>query len=67
MSEIKNNEKGVYVAYGNSCISDPWGEFVSHADEKECILYGDIDFDRVDDIRQQLPLLKHRREELYDK
>lgn len=59
------DEDGVYVAYGNSCISDPWGNFVAHADEKECILYGEIDFDHVDDIRQQLPLLKHRREELY--
>ena len=53
------------MAYGNSCISDPWGEFTAHADEKECVLYGDIDFDKVDSIREQLPLLKHRREELY--
>ena len=59
------DEEGVYVAYGNSCISDPWGKFIAHADEKECILYGDIDFDTVDSIREQLPLLKHRREELY--
>lgn len=59
------DEDGPYVAYGNSCISDPWGNFIAHADEKECILYGEIDFDHVDDIRQQLPLLKHRREGLY--
>ena len=59
------DEDGLYIAYGNSCICDPWGKFISHADEKECILYGEIDFDYVDDIRQQLPLLKHRREELY--
>lgn len=59
------DENGPYVAYGNSCISDPWGKFIAHADEKECILYGDIDFDHADDVRQQLPLLKHRREELY--
>ena len=59
------DENGPYVAYGNSCIADPWGEFIAHADEKECILYGDIDFNKVEAIRQQLPLLKHRREELY--
>ena len=59
------DKKGIYVAYGNSCISDPWGKFVAHADENECILYGDIDLDTVDSIRQQLPLLKHRREGLY--
>lgn len=56
---------GVYQAYGSSCVATPWGEFLAKADEKETILYGDIDLDYVDSIRQQLPLLKHRREELY--
>lgn len=59
------DENGPYVAYGSSCIVDPWGQFVSHADEKECIIYGEIDLDKVEAVRQQLPLLKHRREELY--
>lgn len=59
------DEDGVYVAYGNSCIVNPWGEFEAHADEKECIIYADIDLDYVESIRNQLPLLKHRRPELY--
>lgn len=59
------DEAGPYQAYGGSCIVDPWGGFVSHANEEETIVYGDIDLDYVESIRQQLPLLKHRREELY--
>lgn len=59
------DENGPYQAYGGSCIADPWGKFIAHADEKECIVYGDVDIDHVESIRQQLPLLKHRREELY--
>lgn len=59
------DENGIFVAYGNSCIVNPWGEFDAHADEKETIIYGDIDLDYVEAVRQQLPLLKHRREELY--
>ena len=59
------DEEGIYVAYGNSCIVSPWGDFIAHADEKECIIYADIDFDYEDSIRNQLPLLKHRRPELY--
>lgn len=39
------DENGPYVAYGNSCIASPWGDFIAHADEKESILYGDIDLD----------------------
>lgn len=57
--------EGPYQAYGNSCIASPWGEFIAHGDENECIIYGDIDSDYVDSIREQLPLLKHRRPELY--
>ena len=49
------DENGVYVAYGNSCIASPWGDFIAHADEKEQIIYGDIDLDRVDAVREQLP------------
>lgn len=57
--------KGVYQSYGNSCIVSPWGDFVAHADEKESIIYGNIDLDHVKAVRRQLPLLKHRRKELY--
>ncbi|MGI6257626.1 MAG: carbon-nitrogen hydrolase family protein [Anaerovoracaceae bacterium] len=58
-------EGGRYTAYGHSLVADPWGEIIAQADEKEQILYCDIDTDFVDTIRSQLPLLKHRREELY--
>lgn len=60
------DDNGIFKAYGNSCIIDPWAEFVARADEKECIIFGDIDFDYVDSVRRQLPLLKHRRPELYN-
>ena len=52
---------GVYQAYGNSCVADPWGQFAAHMDEKEGILYCDIDLEKVESVREQLPLLKHRR------
>lgn len=54
-----------YVAYGNSCVVTPWGEFCGKADSRETILYADIDLGYVEEIRDQLPLLKHRRPELY--
>lgn len=59
------DETGPYTAYGNSCIVDPWGEFEAHGDETESIIYGEIDLEKVDAVREQLPLLKHRRGELY--
>lgn len=59
------DEEGPYQAYGGSCIVDPWGRFIEHGDEKESIIYGNIDLEYVDSVREQLPLLKHRRQNLY--
>ncbi|MFZ5966162.1 MAG: carbon-nitrogen hydrolase family protein [Bacillota bacterium] len=60
------NMEASYHAYGYSAIADPWGTITAQADEKECILYGDIDLARVEKIRKELPLLQHRRTDLYD-
>lgn len=57
--------EGPYQAYGNSCIATPWGEFCGKTDYQESIVYADLNLDFVDSIRDQLPLLKHRKPELY--
>ena len=57
--------EGVYQAYGYSCVTTPWAEFAARAETEETIIYADIDFEYEDSIRDQLPLLKHRRPELY--
>lgn len=54
-----------YVAFGHSMLADPWGNVLVRADEKEQVLLGEIDLAEVDKIRARLPLLKHRRTDLY--
>ena len=56
-----------YIAYGHSLICNPWGEIIAELYEKENILYGVLDLDLIPQIRKQLPLLLHRREEIYRK
>ena len=56
---------GIFKAYGHSMIVDPWGKTLASAEFDETVIYADIDLDYVQDIRDQLPLLKHRRPELY--
>ena len=56
---------GVYVSYANSIVTSPWGEVVERLGESEQLMITEIDLDYIDQIRDQLPLLKHRREELY--
>lgn len=55
-----------YVSYANSMIVDPWGTVVENAGIDENIIYAEIDRNRVKEIREQLPLLKHRRKDLYE-
>lgn len=59
------DDDGVYQAYGSSAIIDPWGKIIEMAKTEETIVYGNIDLNRVEEVRSQLPLLKHRRPELY--
>jgi omega-amidase len=54
-----------YICYGYSRIIDPWGRVLATADTDEAIVYGEIDLEYVDDVRNQLPILKNRRPELY--
>lgn len=58
--------KASYTAYGNSMVASPWGSVVARASEKEEIVFADIDADEIGRIRNELPLLKHRRTDLYD-
>ncbi|QEK12852.1 carbon-nitrogen hydrolase family protein [Crassaminicella thermophila] len=60
------NMEAAYHAYGHSSIVNPWGEIISKADENECIIYGEIDFEKIKKVRKELPLLKHRRTDLYE-
>jgi len=54
-----------YVAWGNSSIVSPWGEVVSKTDEKESIVYADIDLGYLNDIRKQIPVSFQKRADLY--
>lgn len=54
------NEQANYLAYGNSMLCDPWGRVLVRADEKEQIIFDDINLDLVDSIRQQIPVITHQ-------
>lgn len=59
------NPHANYVAYGHSLVTDPWGQVLAQADEQPALLICDLDWDHLAKIRQQLPLLKHRRPDIY--
>jgi len=55
-----------YTAYGHSMACDPWGEILCEAQEREQIVYADIDMSSSEKIKSKLPLLSHRRTDLYN-
>lgn len=59
------NETSRYVAYGHSMIVDPWGEVLAEAGESEERIFATLSAARLEKVRRELPLLRHRREDLY--
>ena len=59
------DEKASYISYANSIIVNPWGKIIYRANEKECYDVIDIDLSEINSIRQQLPLLSARRNDIY--
>jgi predicted amidohydrolase len=54
-----------YVSYGNSMVVSPWGEILSRMEGEEAVMLTEIETDLIGQIREQLPLLKHRKREMY--
>lgn len=59
------DETAGYVAYGHSAVTDPWGNVVAATDEKEGMLMAEIDTARIGAVRNQLPLVKSLRVDMY--
>lgn len=54
-----------YECWGHSTVAGPFGMVEATCDEKEQILYCDIDLNEVDSVRRQLPTFLKLREDIY--
>ncbi len=59
------NMESSYHAYGHSIVVDPWGMTVAQLDEKEGVLITELDRSAVEAAREQIPLLRQRRTDIY--
>ena len=60
------NKDASYHSYGHSIITNPWGDIIAQGDEKESLIISEIDLDEIKKIRDELPLLKNKRDNLYE-
>jgi predicted amidohydrolase len=51
---------------GRSMIVDPWGVVLAQATDRETAIVAALDLDRVDEVRERIPALVHRRPQAYD-
>jgi len=63
---VASNQSGLgsnsVITYGNSMIVNPWGRVLAQASkEGEEVIYADLDFDTLDEIRKNLPALNHKK------
>lgn len=60
------NENSSYVSYAHSMIVNPWGTVEAIAGTDEKIIYSEVNRDKVSKVRNELPLLKHLRNDKYN-
>ena len=53
------------MLFRSSIAADPWGKVLMEMEEKPDVEIVELDLDEVKKVREQLPLLKHRREDIY--
>lgn len=49
------------ICFGRSMVVDPWGLVLAQAPDQTGVTVADLDLDRLDQIRTELPSLAHRR------
>lgn len=55
-----------YISYGNSIVVNPWGDVIGRLNDEEGYLFGEIDLGEVNYIRNQLPLTRSIRKDVYE-
>lgn len=61
----RNTQTG-YTSWGHSILVSPWGEVIKQLGDGESSMIVEIDLNYVEKIRRELPMLKHRRRDMYN-
>lgn len=59
-------ENPYYIAWGHSMVVDPWGKILTEAKKAEEIIYAQITGEKINSVREEIPVLKARRIDIYD-
>lgn len=51
--------------YGHSMVVDPWGTVIAQCREGVAVVTADLDLDYLADVRERMPIHRHRRRDLF--
>lgn len=54
-------------SYGHAMIVDPWGRVIAQCSEGNGLSVAEIDLAYLNKVRQQMPIMNHKRKDLYGK
>lgn len=60
------DETAGYVAWGHSIVCDPWGQVLHQCGAEETVTVTELELERVEEVRRQLPILSARRTDVYE-
>jgi len=55
----------MYQSWGHSLCADPMGKVIASCEEDPAIIYAEVDFANVDEVRKQLPYQFQKRKDIY--
>ena len=58
--------EGGYQAWGHSTVISPWGEVVATCGHSEAIVTAEIEMEKVDEMRRNIPTTSQTRHDLYE-
>lgn len=64
-SPARSENKEDYQAWGHSMIANPWGQVLCSAADKPEIIMADIDMSKLNEVRQNVPIRKQKRTDIY--
>lgn len=56
----------IKINRGHSTVSDMYGTVITKADSGEEIVYAEIDLDKLNETRTNLPYLSQKRNDIYE-
>ncbi|KAL7635231.1 UNVERIFIED_CONTAM: hypothetical protein RMT77_014218 [Armadillidium vulgare] len=65
-ASLARDTSGSFIAWGHSTVVDPMGKILATSEEKEDVVYCELDLKHLNKVRKMIPITFQRRSDVYD-